>query len=129
MKLMVYTDVMANTPKPVRKVAKNAVVGMKSALKLQKNRTLGKPQTPADRKVIKKSAQKLNKAIRGADREDDLTRRGQFDEARNVANKRMSDAGIRLDAYLTPKMDKRADDAYNPGPSSGFLSKAKKTGN
>ena len=123
---MIYTGAMANTPKPVRKITKEAVVGMKNALKLQKRKTLGKPQTPTDRKVVKKGTQRLNKVIREYDHEDDLTRRGQFDEARNAENKRMSDAGTRLNALLTPKMDKRADDAYNPGPSSGFVSKAKK---
>jgi len=123
---MLYTEVMANTPKPVRKVAKEASVSHKGILKSQKRKTLSKPATPADKKYSKKSIQRLEATFRNNDREDAASRRGNFEEATNLANRRMTNAGVRLDAYLTPKMNKRTDDAYNPGPKSGFLSKAKK---
>ena len=123
---MLYTEVMANTPKAVRKIANKATLDIKKSISSEKRKLLGKPATNADRQNTKR----LNKAAdvigRREDRIDDLSRRGQFEEAANIANRAQTTAGIRLTAMLSPKIDKISARAENPGPKSGFLSKAKK---
>jgi hypothetical protein len=105
---------MANVPKQFRRVAKEATLRAKNS---------AKGYSPKQKSAVNKMH---NESVRRAERVDDLRARGQVEEADNVEYKASRNASIRLDAMLSPKLDKKLLRDSNPGPQSGFLRKAKK---
>lgn len=105
---------MADMPKQFRRVAKEATLRAKSS---------AKGYSPKQKSAVNKMH---NEYIRESNRADALRARGQVTEADNIENKKSRNASIRLNAMLSPKLDKKLLRDSNPGPQSGFLSKAKK---
>jgi hypothetical protein len=123
---MVYTEVMANiSNKQARKLTKASTLHYKKSIAADKRTLLGKPETPGDRKHDKRIARKFAVLDELSAKTDKLSRNGQFQEARNIQDNHYAKSNIKLNALFNPKLEKRSDRSENPGPKSGFLSKAK----
>lgn len=94
--------------------------------KADKEAILGNPDGPVNQKYNKMWSKKTRATENEFNNaETTMGRTGHFREGLNLFKTAQAKSNIRTDAMFNPKFEKMADKAYNPGPKSGFLSKAK----
>ena len=118
---------MANiSKKQQRKIAKSTSLSYKRSIAADKRDLLEKPATPGDRKHDKNLVKRIDAPYKLQGRLDKLSRNGQFKEAANIRANEDAKGDVRINTMISStKLAKASAKADNPGPKSGFLSKAK----